>query len=60
MIDGTEKSKIPQEFAKRAARYNEFGSNAETRNITLLLSQPKSVPKYCLPVSIERGWTDSN
>ena len=26
MIDGTEKSKIPQKFAKRAARYNEFGS----------------------------------
>ena len=27
MIDGTEKPKIPQKFAKCAARYNEFGSN---------------------------------
>ena len=27
MIDGTEKPKIPQKFARRAARYNEFGSN---------------------------------
>ena len=26
MIDGTEKPKIPQKFAKCAARYNEFGS----------------------------------
>ena len=25
MIDGTEKPKIPLKFAKRAARYNEFG-----------------------------------
>ena len=25
MIDGTEKSKILSKFAKRAARYNEFG-----------------------------------
>ena len=28
MIDGTEKPKIPSKFAKRAARYNEFGSKA--------------------------------
>ena len=27
MIDGTEKPKIPSKFAKRTARYNEFGSN---------------------------------
>ena len=27
MIDGTEKPKIPSKFAKRAERYNEFGSN---------------------------------
>ena len=26
MIDGTEKPRIPSKFAKRAARYNEFGS----------------------------------
>ena len=26
MIDGTEKPKIPQKFAKRTAQYNEFGS----------------------------------
>ena len=25
MIDGTEKPKIPLKFAKRAARYNEYG-----------------------------------
>ena len=25
MIDGKEKPKIPSKFAKRAARYNEFG-----------------------------------
>ena len=25
MIDGTEKPKIPSKFAKRAARYNEYG-----------------------------------
>ena len=25
MIKGTEKPKIPSKFAKRAARYNEFG-----------------------------------
>jgi len=25
MIDGTEKPKIPSKFAKRVARYNEFG-----------------------------------
>ena len=28
MIDGTEKPKIPSKFAKRTARYNEFGSIA--------------------------------
>jgi len=28
MIDGTEKPKIPSKFAKRAARYNEFGYNS--------------------------------
>ena len=27
MIDGTERPKIPSKFAKRAARYNEFGYN---------------------------------
>ena len=27
MIKGTEKPKIPSKFAKRAARYNEFGYN---------------------------------
>ena len=27
MIEGTEKPKIPLKFAKRAARYNEFGYN---------------------------------
>ena len=27
MIDGTEKPKIPSKFAKRVARYNEFGYN---------------------------------
>ena len=27
MIDGTEKPKISLKFAKRAARYNEFGYN---------------------------------
>ena len=27
MIDRTEKPKIPSKFAKRAARYNEFGFN---------------------------------
>ena len=26
MIDGTEKPKTPSKFAKRTARYNEFGS----------------------------------
>ena len=30
MIDGTEKPQIPSKFAKRAARYNEFGSKAPT------------------------------
>ena len=27
MIDGTEKPQFPLKFAKRAARYNEFGQN---------------------------------
>ena len=27
MIDGTEKPEIPLKFAKRAARFNEFGYN---------------------------------
>ena len=32
MIDGTEKPKIPSKFAKRAARYNEFGYNLNVRH----------------------------
>ena len=32
MIDGTKKNKIPSKFAKRAARYNEFGYNLHVRH----------------------------
>ena len=31
MIDGTEKPKILSKFAKRAERYNEFGSNPQAK-----------------------------
>ena len=36
MIDGTEKPKIPSKFAKRAARYNEFGCKQEHNAIYTL------------------------
>ena len=32
MIDGTETPKIPSKFAKRAARYNEFGYPCRIRH----------------------------
>ena len=40
MIDRTEKPKIPSKFAKRAARYNEFGFNISNvvRHSVFLLS----------------------
>ena len=51
MIDGTEKPKIPSKFAKRAERYNEFGSNP------LALTKFERCQQYTI---IDNSYSDFN
>ena len=46
MIDGTGKLKIPSKFAKRAARYNEFGYKLQKKS-------EEKPPKVLIVESIE-------
>ena len=54
MIGGTEKAESPSKFAKRAVRYNEFGSNKRMLAEYCISAKIKAPPKTCLMFLIKK------